>query len=330
VTAADVGEEAGVSRATVGFVLNGTPGISISVATAQRVRDAAARLGYRPHRAAQSLARGTSRVVLLALPDWPIEHAFRVNLEEVEQRLDAAGYAMASYTRHAKRGSRPLWELLSPDVVVSYVPFSESEQAEFRKAGIDRVFPDTPTVLEQNPIVRAGPELQVGHLVEQGRAVLAYAASADPRLAELSAVRERVARSEAVRRGVDLRHVAPIDIDDPDTVRTVERWADAGVTGVVAFNDDVAAATIHRAQDLGLRVPLDLAVVGHDDTPLARLYNPAISSITISSTALGTYMADIALAVAQDKPLPDFTTLPVSVVPRCSSVGDEGQRPGAG
>src|SRR5690606_26491156 len=78
VTAADVARSLGLSRATVGFVFNDTPGQSISDATKQRVFAEAQRLGYRPHTAARALASGRSRLVLLVLPDWPLDHAMRV------------------------------------------------------------------------------------------------------------------------------------------------------------------------------------------------------------------------------------------------------------
>ena len=66
VTAADIAREVGVSRATVGFVLNATAGQTISPATRERVLEAAGRLGYRPHLAAQALASGRNHIVLLA------------------------------------------------------------------------------------------------------------------------------------------------------------------------------------------------------------------------------------------------------------------------
>src|ERR1700754_4834591 len=82
VTAADVARVAGVSRATVGFVLNRTPGQTISASTRERVLEASVRLGYRPNSAAQALASGRSRVILFVLPDWPIEYRFRSFLDE--------------------------------------------------------------------------------------------------------------------------------------------------------------------------------------------------------------------------------------------------------
>jgi transcriptional regulator with XRE-family HTH domain len=63
-TSADVAHRAGVSRATVSYVLNNVAHQSISDATRQRVRAAAAELDYTPHVAAQTLRAGESKLVL--------------------------------------------------------------------------------------------------------------------------------------------------------------------------------------------------------------------------------------------------------------------------
>src|SRR6187399_2916197 len=60
VTAADIARSLGISRATVGFVLNETPGQTISAATRDRVLAEAKRLGYRPNNAARA---GRSRLL---------------------------------------------------------------------------------------------------------------------------------------------------------------------------------------------------------------------------------------------------------------------------
>src|SRR3954454_5418345 len=72
VTSADVARVAGVSRATVSYVLNDTPHQTISAGTRNRVLAAAARLGYAPSAAARTLRTGRSDLVLCLLPDWPI------------------------------------------------------------------------------------------------------------------------------------------------------------------------------------------------------------------------------------------------------------------
>ena len=72
VTSADVARASGVSRTTVSYVLNSTPGASVSDSTRRRVLDAAAQLGYAPSAAARTLRRGRSDLVLCVLPDWPV------------------------------------------------------------------------------------------------------------------------------------------------------------------------------------------------------------------------------------------------------------------
>ncbi|MGW6505074.1 substrate-binding domain-containing protein [Nonomuraea angiospora] len=70
---------------------------------------------------------------------------------------------------------------------------------------------------------------------------------------------------------------------------------DAGVTGVVAYNDDIAAAVVGAAVRAGIALPGRLAVVGHDDSPLARLLVPALSSVRVDVAGLGRYAAHRAL-----------------------------------
>ena len=82
VTAADVARALGISRTTVSFVLNNTPGQTIPAATRERVITEAKRLGYRPHMAARTLRSGQSRIVLLILPDWPMDYSMRTHLDE--------------------------------------------------------------------------------------------------------------------------------------------------------------------------------------------------------------------------------------------------------
>ncbi len=90
VTGADVAREAGVSRATVSYVLNDTASQKISETTRLRVLEAVARLGYAPSASARSLRKGCSDIVLGLLPDWPIEHVLGLPRPAADQRLRRA------------------------------------------------------------------------------------------------------------------------------------------------------------------------------------------------------------------------------------------------
>ncbi len=68
-TSIDVARCAGVSQSTVSLVFSGKGRGRVSAATAERVREGARELGYRPNAAAQALRLGASRAVALLVPD---------------------------------------------------------------------------------------------------------------------------------------------------------------------------------------------------------------------------------------------------------------------
>lgn len=304
VTATDVARAAGLSRATVGFVLNDTPGQTIPIETRERVLAAAQRLGYRPHPAARALASGQSRIILLVLPDWPIDFTMRRNIEEATLALDEAGYSLVTHNPlHAGR-ARPLWETLQPDVVMSLTTFSAQQLEQLRAAGVRKIVPD-PAHVAIDEYTEEGPALQVMHLAGGGHRRLAFVGSADPRVASL--VRERRARaaSAAAETGVSLIDAGDIALAEESAARALGVAHRAGASGIVAYNDDVAIAVVGAALRAGLRVPEDLAVIGHDDIPLASVVHPRITSVRLDMVGLGRYLAGIALSLAEDSPLPD-------------------------
>src|ERR671932_2587107 len=90
----DVAAEAGVSPASASLVLRGAPGPS--GATRERVLDAAARLGYRPDRAASLLARRRSRLIGVVMDVGSTFHAQMV--EDVHEAADQHGYDLVLST----------------------------------------------------------------------------------------------------------------------------------------------------------------------------------------------------------------------------------------
>lgn len=318
VTAADVASELGISRATVGYVLNDTPGQTISEATKRRVLEMAQSLGYQPNRAAQALASGSSRIVLLILPDWPLDHSMRAHLDETSLALEDAGYSLVTFTEHAGSKARPLWETLDPDVVMSLMGFTEEQMTSIRASGVRRIVRELPPAENQLDYAM-GPRLLVEHLVERGRRRLAFAGSSDPRLAEL--VTERRGLAAATYRqhiGRDLLAGENVDSDNVDDV--VRQWVALGVDGVVAFNDDVAALVAGTALRMGVGIPDDLAVVGHDDSPIARLYFPSLTTVRVDYKGMGRYLASLALAEIQGRRHPAAgVELQATLVPRESS-----------
>lgn len=306
VTAADVARSLGLSRATVGFVLNDTPGQTISETTRQRVLAEAKRLGYRANTAARALASGRSRIILLVLPDWPLDYSMRSHLDEASLALDEAGYSLVTMTPHPGGHARPLWETLRPDVVVGLTPFDERRLAEIRESGVPHVIPPVPAGHEGSVDELGfvdGPRLQVEHLLQTGRTRLAFASSPDPRIAEL--VEQRRARASdalSARTGSDFS--ASRDVTGANAEATIQSWSDAGIDGIVAYNDDIGALLLGAALRRGVDIPGRIAIVGHDDTPVAHLMVPSLSSVRIDTAGLGRYLAQLALSAIGEAPAP--------------------------
>ncbi|MBF6148783.1 LacI family DNA-binding transcriptional regulator [Nocardia nova] len=312
VTATDVARSLGLSRATVGFVLNNTPGQTIPEKTRQRVLAEAERLGYRPNRAAQTLRRGSSRLVLLVLPDWPVEDSMADYVDELAYALDRAGYSLITYTRRAADRSRPLWESVTPDVVIGLADFDAEEQDSLRASGVRRVVIGT---VGRSEAAVAGVGLQVEHLYSLGHRRLAYATGRDERLADLVAARVAAAQGAAERLGLEPLDVREVGTGEASAVTSVLAWRDSGVTGVVAYNDTVAAIVVSAAMRAGIGVPAPLAVIGHDDTPLAAVFVPSLSSVRMDAAGVARYTADLALhaagelAAAPEPALPTMTMI---------------------
>src|SRR3954452_8536861 len=100
VTSADVAAAAGVSRATVSYVLNGVPA-RVSEPTRARVLRVAQELGYTPHAVASALRAGRTSVVVLALPAWPIGPPIAEAVSACVGELERLGYTPLVHFRHA-------------------------------------------------------------------------------------------------------------------------------------------------------------------------------------------------------------------------------------
>lgn len=297
VTSADVARESGVSRTTVSYVLNGTQGTAISEPTRQRVREAAARLGYAPSAAARTLRSGRSDLVLCILPNWPIGPVIDTLLDRLAGELATRGLTVLVHHGRDPRPLSELWRAVTPRTVIGFTAFAPDELRAMRQAGIQVVgtrldeSTDDPTVyaVSQSRIGR----MQVEHLVARGHSRIGWAAPTDARVREFAERRLAGVRAECADRGLPEPLVVDVDLEVDAAVRAVEAWraGDEPVTAVAAYNDEVAIAVLAGLRALGLGAPGDLAVIGVDDTPAARLAAPPLTTVSQSIEAQAAYLA---------------------------------------
>lgn len=265
-TSADVAREAGVSRATVSYVLNNTPGQAISDATRDLVLAAARKLGHVPNAPARSLRRGRSDIVMVLVRDFSLPYVLGALLRRLDAAFARRGYVMlVNHYDPELRTVHELWQLISPTLVVAMSGLPKPEQSEISQISERFIRLD-----DTLPNERIG-EIQGRHLVSQGHRVIAYAQTSDAQTALIAARRLNGIRKSLLGHGLAIADVALVDENDPRTIeRAVDRWlTDQRVTAVAAHNDVIALMIIDALTARGLRVGHDVAVIGADDIPPA-------------------------------------------------------------
>jgi DNA-binding LacI/PurR family transcriptional regulator len=317
VTGADVAAAAGVSPATVSYVINGVTGQSIPAGTRQRVLDVARDLGYAPSAAARTLRRGRSDVVVFVPPDWPGSY-------RLDEFISALGRTLAEHelvllTYQGSGGGMalaPVWRATSPAAVIFGDLPTEADRRAMTAAGVQTVvsqFDDDPGW--QLPNEQVG-RLQVAHLAAAGHHRIGYAYPSDKRLRAVFAdPRWNGVRAACAERGLPepvRQDVAP---DDP-SLGALDAWLSgpAPVTAVCAYNDEIAFAVLAGARAMGFAVPGDLAVIGVDDVPLARLMSPGLTTVRMDGETFGRRVAERVAAELTGTAPPTGTSPPEPVV----------------
>lgn len=308
-TTYDVARVSGLSRATVSYVLNDTPGQTIPESTRQRVLDAAKGLGYTPMASARSLRRGRSDIVLFLVPEWSLGHPFTRILERLSVVLAESGLTLVIHIRPRSLPLSELWRTISPAAVMYLGSLGAQAEEELSHAQVGAVIPIR---LDENDADGAGvvpqergARLQVQHLATRGLHRLGYAASPDPRVARFAVPRQRAAAEECVDLGLDAIDVRVVPEEMAGARLLLHEWLDRGVTGVCAYNDEIALQLLAAAKAEGIRVPDDLAIVGMDDIPDASWSDPGLTTVGFDHEGIADVFASqlVAEVIGEGVPL---------------------------
>lgn len=309
ITSSDVAREAGVSRTTVSYVLNQAPGQKIPDTTRRRVIEAATRLGYTPAGAARTFDRGRSDVVLGLLPAWPIGPALGEMLGALSGALDRRGLLFVVFPAACEvLGATQIWRAIGPVAVVSLNAVDDTVGGTLRRHGIHviEVLYNTPKRRRAAlllPNQRFG-EIQVEHLYSRGHRQLGFADSDDPRLDAFRQARLAGVRATCARLDLTEPVVNPVRLNPEAAERAIRRWrsGDPPVTGICAYNDDVALAVLAGLHRLNLSAPDDLAVIGVDDIPAAVSACPPLTTVTAEFRVFAEHIADTVIRTLDGRP----------------------------
>lgn len=300
-TVEDVARRAGVSLMTVSRVVNDAP--KVAPDTRARVKDAIDALGFVPNRAARSLRSRRSHwiVVLGRTPPAAVRPDGFSYLAALQAGLIARcrqeGYHVAfdsvAADGDAVYTARELTQRLAPDGVILIPPLSDDaallEELRVLALPVVRIAPSergsdpAPCVLMDD---RAAAMEMTNHLLKLGHRRIGFiqghpdhAASAQRLAGFLAAMNAHglTAQTSDIEPGLftaESGAVAASALLARGSVSPQGQY-----TAIFASNDDMAAGCLAVAHELGLRVPQELSVVGFDDTCVASMLYPPLTTV---------------------------------------------------
>ncbi|MGA2829045.1 MAG: LacI family DNA-binding transcriptional regulator [Streptosporangiaceae bacterium] len=326
-TITDVARLAGVSPGTASKALNGRGGISAD--TADRVRQAAERLGYQPNALARGLLTGRSFTVGLITTD-----SFgRFSIPVMQGAEDALGPGLISVFLCDSRDDRIreqhyLRTLLERRVDGIIVTGRRQDPREpiGRDLPVPVVYAMThstdPADLSLIPDDEEGGALAVRHLLSTGRSSIGHVTG--PRRFKAALLRARGAEKALAAAGLELAGGEPLFGE------WTEEWGrqatDAllrsapGLDAIFCGNDQIARGVADAVREAGLRVPEDVALVGFDNWEvIAASSRPPLTTVDMNLRELGRAAGEKLLAAIEGHPSAGLHLLPCSLVLRESS-----------
>jgi DNA-binding LacI/PurR family transcriptional regulator len=331
-TLEEVAQLAGVSRATVSRVVNGSTRVSPSVR--RDVQAAINRLGYVPNRAARSLVtrRSDSIAVVITEPSGRLftDPFFPRLLRGISSELAARDQQLILLMPESVADEHRTADYLTGGHVDGALLVSlhgdDPLPARLLEAGIPLVLAARPPKGTTASFVdvdnRQGAQSAVSHLIDNGRRVIATIGGPQdmaPGIDRLSGYLDALAES-GIKAESSLQVIGDFTQEGGVTAMRRLLTARPDIDAVFAASDLMAAGALSVLADAGRRVPQDVAVVGFDDSPVATSTAPQLTSVRQPIEEMGHEMARLLVdAVEAKDPVPRRVILATELVRRASS-----------
>lgn len=301
-TQTDVARLAGVSRATVSYVLSGRTGGSIATAedTRQRIVEAAATLGYEPNAAARSLRLSENRTIGLLVPDTGNPYYWSL-LQGAETEAHSCGYdiLLVNTALDPNREREAVRAVLRRrvDGLLIILAFHDRVAEEVRNV-VGRhnavvLIGDAATIDTSVDSVRsdhAGGGVQMmAHLLALGhrRIGFVFGVAGSPLGQERLEAYRHALRSVSVWDTDELVERCGVTIEEG--YRAAQRLLERSPrpTAILVINDLLAMGALRAAHERGLHIPEDVSVAGFDDIAMSRYLHPPLTTVCVHADKVG-------------------------------------------
>ncbi|ONK14556.1 LacI family DNA-binding transcriptional regulator [Streptomyces sp. MP131-18] len=329
-TIVSIAARAGVSIASVSRVLNGQ---GARRDTVERVRRAAAELGYVPNAVARSLKDGRTRQLTFAMPDIgnPVYVAM---VRAIQAVTKAAGYRLLLHSTDAVAEDElavlhSLGDRTSDGLILCPIRITDEHiEALTTAAGpvvVIGSLPDGVPVDSVRADSVAGSAMAVAHLFRTGRRRIAFINGPSDTVPGHN--RDLGYRTALTACGLphDEALVVHTDFGIDSGAAAVRRLLPARPDALFCANDQLALGAAHALLARGVRIPEDIAVAGMDDSALAQAGWPPLTSVDLGSSTRGRRAAELLLDRLETRggtgtaPPPRTSTAPPRLVVRAST-----------
>ncbi|MFF2962256.1 LacI family DNA-binding transcriptional regulator [Streptomyces sp. NPDC057963] len=331
-TLEEVAARAGVGRGTASRVINGSP--RVSAQTREAVEAAVAALGYVPNRAARALAGNRTDAVALVVPEPETRFFAEPYFSDIVRGVGAALadtdmqllLTLVGSDRERRRLAQYLTAHRVDGVLLVSVHADDPLPDLLEQLGMPAVMSGRRSASEPLAAVDSdnfgGARAAVDHLISRGRRSIATITG---RLDVYGARRRLDGYREAVAAaglGPDEQLIAPADFSEEGGAQAMRdllaRRPD--VDAVFAASDVMAAGARQVLREAGRRIPDDVALIGFDDSAVARHMDPALTSVRQPIEEMGRTMARVLLQeIAGENQERPQIVLPTELVVRDSS-----------
>jgi len=312
-TLEEVAARAGVGRGTVSRVINGSP--RVSDATRAAVEAAVAELGYVPNTAARALAANRTDAIALVVPEpetrFFAEPYFSDMLKGVGAELSETEMQLLLIFAGSDRERRRLAQYLAAHrvdgVLLVSVHADDPLPDLLSQLEIPAVISGPRSATETLPSVDSdnygGGRSAVEHLLSGGRRAIAHITG---RLDVYGAQRRVDGYRDALLDAgheVDERLIEPGDFTEEGGRRAMTKLLARrpDLDAVFAGSDVMAAGARQVLREEGRSIPSDVALIGYDDSAIARHMDPPLTSVRQPIEEMGRRMIDLLLTEIADR-----------------------------
>ena len=332
VTIYDVAREAGVATSTVSRAY-ARPG-RVHTDTAQKVFEAAKRLGYRSNRLGIQQPDGLAARDAIALVITDVTNPFYGEIiRGAYEAAREAGYRLIlSHTNESPEEERRTIELELSHVDGLVIASSRMTDSALRMIAkqrpvvlLNRILPEASCLVSDN---QRGMRRAIEHVGALGHERITYLAG--PEISWSDGTRWRALREAATELELDVRRIGPNEPTVLAGLGAARRVAQIDATAVLAYNDALAIGVLKGLHKLGIAVPDEISVVGFDDIMFDDVIEPALTTVAtpLYRMGLGGVRKCIALTHGVD-PSSTPVVLPVRLVVRQSTAHRRPRRPPA-